>query len=166
MHDSERGMALIFVTILLVVVLVGGMALVATTSGELSSSRGYRARAVTDACAEAALQKVRALMPDVTFSQFDGTGGQLPVGSTTLTYRPSHYTGDGDAPVVILDAAQFDVSALFAGENITNVMGTVAGGNLQEGINVVSTTVVCGGGGYGTREMQVVFRYGTAMGAR
>ncbi|HSI04272.1 MAG: hypothetical protein ACAI38_15980 [Myxococcota bacterium] len=163
---SERGAALILVVILVVVMLIGGLALVGVTNSELSSSRGFRAHAVTDACVEAAVEKVRALLPDVQVASFSSTGGDLAVGSQTLHYEPGHITGPSSVAVYALDGSQFDIAALYAGENITNVMGTTATGTSGEALRIISSTVVCSGNGYGTRELQVVFKYGTPMGMR
>lgn len=163
---AERGAALILVVIIVVVMLIGGLALVGVTNSELSSSRGYRSRAVTDACVEAAVEKVRALLPNVPITAFANTGGQLAVGGQTLTYTPGHITGPSTVAIYTLDGSQFDISALYAGENITNVMGTAASSSTDDALRIVTSTVVCSGNNYGTREMQVVFRYGTPMGMR
>lgn len=160
---GERGAALLTVVMILIVVLIGGLAAIAITNGELGSSRAFRGQAATEACANAALERVRALLPDATF---DETAGSLAVGESTFAFRGSHYTGDrGSSPIVALDATNFDANALYQGENITNNMGTVTG-SMAEGYRVLSTTAICAGPGFGAREMQFVFRYGVSTGGR
>ncbi len=155
-HRRERGAALLLVTIILIVVLVGGLAAVAVTSGELSSSRGYRTRQVSEACANIALEKVRATleMPDLTAEL--ATSGTITAGGSSLDYKVGHY-GTGVAAVRVLDAASFDTASLDAGENITNSLAP--GGGLKQ---VLAVTAVCPGQspnttGYGEREVELIF---------
>lgn len=174
-RKAERGVALLTVAVVMVVALVLGLAAVAITSGELSSSRGFRTRAATDACVEAAVEKIRNLLPsaevtafgDIASSTwFDGSQGSWVTPSGTMKHGPGHYSGPADEAFIELDATDVDLSALFMGENITNVMGTVRGGSLAEGYHVLSAVAVCEGAGSGKREMQLVVRYGTPTGAR
>jgi Tfp pilus assembly protein PilV len=169
---SERGAALLLVSFIMVIVLVGGLAAVAVTSGELASSRGYRTRQITLSCANGGLERIRANMPD--FSAASAVSQGLTIGSTVdaVTMRAGHYASSGtpQASVEALDPSDYDAAALFTGENITNVLlGAPAGGGVgsdDAGLQVVGATAVCEGSGFGAREMQVIFRYGSAMGAR
>jgi Tfp pilus assembly protein PilX len=134
-NTSERGTALIVVSFVLIIILVGGLAAIAVTSGELSSSRGYRTRQVTRTCAEAAIERARAIV--ATTTQASGTLGNL-------TYQTGHY-GDSSAQDTLtpLDAGSFDVVALFEGENVTNAMFDGSSSGLQ----VLAATATCSGSG-------------------
>ena len=151
----QRGTALLVVSFVLIIILVGGLAAVAVTSGELSSSRGYRTRQVTRTCAEAALERTRAIVAAGT-TQATGSLG-------TLTYQTGHY-GDTSAQdtLVALDAGSFDVVAMFEGENVTNALFDGSASGLQ----VLSATATCAGSGYAEREMEMIFMYGNPMGTR
>jgi type II secretory pathway pseudopilin PulG len=160
---GERGSSLILVVIVLVVTLIGGLAAVAITSGQLAKSRGFRVQALDQACAEAGLARVRASLPNIP--TFDDSEGTISAGATTLTYRAGHYDGDGTAAIEVLDPGSFDSSSLLAGENITNVLGT-GGGDLGTSVHVLRITAVCGATGHGEREVETIFRYGLPTGAR
>ena len=153
---TERGSALLVVSFVLIIVLVGGLAAVAVTSGELSSSRGYRTRQVTRTCAEAAIEHARARKQVSDVKQVTDTLGNL-------TYRTGHY-GDASAQDTFepLDASSFDAVALFEGENITNAMFDGSSEDLQ----ILAATATCSGSGYGEREMELIFMYGNPRGAR
>lgn len=160
--QSERGAALLLVSFMMVIVLVGGLAAVAVTSGELASSRGYRTRQITLSCANGGLERIRANMPDVDVATGVNEGLTLNGIADAVTMRAGHYssTGTPQASVAAIDTSDYDVSALFSGENITNVIGG------SEGPKAYRATAVCEGSGFGAREVQIVFRYGTAAGAR
>ena len=168
---SERGAALLLVSVLMVIVLVGGLAAVAVTSGELASARGYRARQVAMACAEAGLAQVRATIPDVTNAKIvDGTF-KIGAVNSAVRYRAGHYdTGNiAQDAVSVLDPSSFDAAALLEGENITNNLG-LSGGVGEDGsitdMAVLGVTSTCGGSGYGAREMEMVFLWGTPTATR
>lgn len=164
---SERGAALLLVSFIMVIVLVGGLAAVAVTSGELASSRGYRTRQITLSCANGGLERIRANMPDISAASVVSQG--LTIGGTAnaVTASAGHYGGTPPTSVRALDTSEYDAAALFTGENITNVLGTGGGGGGNDaGLQVIGATAVCQGSGFGAREMQTIFRYGTAMGAR
>ncbi len=149
--SRERGAALIVVSFIMAIVLVGGLAAIAISSAELSSSRGYRTRQTAQACAQAGLEHARATLPDDT-----ATGA---LGS--LTYMTAHY-GDSSATntVMALEASSFDAASLYDGENVTNSLG---GGGGSGGVQVMSVIAKCSGSGYGEREMQMIFRYGNPL---
>jgi hypothetical protein len=161
----ERGIALLVVTVILVIVLVGGLAAVAITSGQLDSSRGFRARQSSQSCAEAGLEKIRAVMPDLAAANL--VTGSLNAGGA-LTYAAGHYAGaSGGTAVETLSPAAFDGAALFSGENITNSLGAGAvGSGSSVGVGLYSATSVCSGTGSPPREMEIVFRYGNVLGSR
>ncbi len=151
---------MLVVVIVLALVLAGGLAAVAITSGELSGTQGYRTRITTEACAQLAIERIRALIATGNLGiDFAATAGTTTIGSTTLSFRGGHYNNDGATPVTVLDPGSYDVTSNYEGENATNSMG---GGAISR--KVLSTTAICSGPGYGTREVQVVFRYG--VGAR
>lgn len=160
---DEQGAALLVVMCVMLAVLVGGLAAVAVTSGELGGAGGYRTRQTTEACAAAGLEKMRSLMPAATFADSEGSVNA----GVTLSYKAGHFDGPkGSEPFVVLDVSQYDAAALYAGQNITNMLGKAAGGDLRNSLNLISTTAVCEGVGHGKREMQLVFRYGTPAGMR
>lgn len=176
--QGERGAALIVVMFVMLSVLVGGLAAVAVTSGELSGAAGFRTRETTEACAEAGLEKIRALMPNAT--SFSEAAGTLSSG-VTLSYRPGHYNDQGDdhqdeSAITILDPSQYALGALMQGSNVTNGLAVGSGaspsgddaddGDLRTQINVISTTAICRGDKHGVREMQLIFRYGTSLGVQ
>ena len=162
---GERGASIIVVTVVLVVVLIGGLAAIAITSGQLSRTRGFRLQAADQACAEAGLQRLRASLPTVPDS-FDATEGTVATMDGTLTYRAGHYSGDGAATIDVLGQSEFDASSLYVGENITNMLGSTGTEYLATGLNMLRITTVCGGPGYGQREVETILRYGTPLGAR
>ena len=161
---AQRGASLIVVVVILAVVLVGGLAAVAITGGQLSKTRGFRTKAIDQACAEAGLRRMRAMLP--TIANHDATEGTITSGGTTLTYRAGHYDGDGANPFEVLEAEEFDVNSLFVSENITNVLGTTGGTDISTGIHVIRLTTVCGADGHGEREVETIVRYGLPVGAR
>ena len=156
-RQNERGASLIVVVVVLVVILIGGLAAIAVTSGQLSKTRGFRTKAVDEACAEAGLARMRAMMPNV--SSFDATEGTISGSGIELTYRAGHYDGDGTSPLEVLDPSTYDASSLYVGENIANVLGSGGGGNLSTGVHLIRMTAVCGGTGHGTREVETIFKY-------
>jgi hypothetical protein len=160
-RSSERGSALLIITFVLIVVLAGGLAGIAVTNGELAGARGTRIRTTTDACADAAVERLRAMLPNVP--TFDATAGTMSIGSQSLPYRAGHVDGDGtEATIVEVSPSSFDMGSLYKGLNITNTMGTVMGGNLAEGLRILRLTAVCGDDNvYGKREVEVLLRYGT-----
>ncbi len=161
---SERGMALLLVVLIMIVVLAGGLAAVAISSSEIASARGYRTKQVTEACGAQALARIRAGLDEAgTSPAYDDTEGALSLGRSALTYRAGHYDGDGELNAVReLDPQSVDMSSLYEGENITNFQG--AGG--ANALRVLTTSTVCGGSGFGAREMQLIFSFGAAMGSR
>ena len=164
---AERGAALLVVTFLLVIVLVGGLAAVAVTSGELASSSSYRARAATEACAQAAIERIRALVTDTMTAS--ATEGTIDVGGRVLRYRSGHYGVASLEPLTELTPDQFDPTALVEGMNITNNLwqggggGGSGGGLCTSGVHILTTTVTCSGDGFGEREIQLVLRCGTQL---
>src|SRR5687768_5071294 len=103
MNRGSRGATLLFVSFMLIIVLVGGLAAVAVTSGELAGSRGHRSRAATEACANAAIERIRSLLSNTinggTIAQAD-TVGTVTVGGTTLTYRAGHFGAPATNPLI------------------------------------------------------------------
>ncbi len=158
---AERGAALLVVTVVLIIILAAGLAGVALTSGELAGAAGVRVRATTDNCADAAVERLLAMLPNKP--TFDETERTMSVGGSNFTMRAGHLAGsDGTDTVVELDPSSFDMGALYKGLNITNTMGTVMGGNLAEGLRILKLTARCDGGTtYGKREAQIILRYGT-----
>lgn len=152
----ERGAALVIVSFIMAILLVGGLAAVAITSGELASSRGYRSRQVTQACAQAGLEHVRAALVDTPADEIEIEETLGPV-----TYRTAHYGGLAST-VTELSASSYDSAGLYDGENVTNA---ISGGG-SGGVQVLAVTTQCSGSGFGEREMQMVFRYGTPMADR
>ncbi len=151
---GERGMALIIVVVVMVVVLMGGLAAVAFTSGELTSTHGYRTQAMLDACGYAALERMRAMAPDATFADAEGS---MSVNGMTLSFKGGHYSGTvtaTDEAFSEISGEQVDMTALFEGENITNSLG--AGGNLK----LLTTTVTCESSDGNIKEFQLVMRHG------
>ncbi|MBI5510362.1 MAG: hypothetical protein HY903_16525 [Deltaproteobacteria bacterium] len=159
-RGGEHGMALLVVVVIMAIILVGGLAAIAITSGELDSSRGFRARAVTQLCAEAALEQIRAAMPDEAAANLVRDGA-ITVGASSLSYQAGHYaSGSAQVGVKAVSASGYDAAALYSGQNITNSLGPTAGTS-PGGVKVVSATATCKGTGYPEREVQIVFRYGT-----
>ncbi len=153
----ERGMSLVVVTFVLIAVLAGGLAAVAIASAELSSTYGYRSRAVIDSCAQAAIEKVRAKLPDLTVADI-GDSFPLPNGGT-LTISGVHGSlQPTDSPLVDLPAGGFDTAAFSSGENVTNSLQVGAGRRLM---TVVAT---CTGPGNSRQEIQLVLTYGVPTG--
>jgi hypothetical protein len=148
------------VVIVLAVVLVGGLAAVAVTSGELAGSGAVRTKAVTAACAEAAVERIRGMLPNVDITQVTGT---MSVGSSSLNYGPD-VVGSDEVALTALSPDQYDGSANYEGENITNklVSGVIGSGANTAGIRMYRLTAVCSGPSYGRREVEVVMRYGVA----
>jgi hypothetical protein len=158
-RKHERGATLILVTVLLVIMLVGGLALVALTSGEVTGSRGFRTKESTEACADAGLQKMRSLLPDSNASAGVSSSVAVP-GGNTLTFRSGHYTGGAatTSGVEVLDQTTFDSSGLYDGQRITNqVTGSTTAGY---GVRMLAMHATCGGAGSGETETEMVFRYG------
>lgn len=157
---SERGVALVVVVFILIIVLAGGLAAVALTSGELSSTYGYRTRMVAEECAQAAIEKIRAKLPELTVGEIEDTAFPLPSGGT-VTIRAGHIDGlhglaAGDSPIYELDPSSYDSAALLSGENITNSMGTAGAG-----LRLMTVVATCEAGG-SRQEIQLVLRYGAA----
>jgi len=154
----QRGMALIVVVFVLVAVLAGGLAAIAITSGELAGTYGHRSRAVAESCAQAAIEKIRTRMPTFTVGDIADTY-TLPSGST-LTLSAAHNGLSASAsPVIDVPTTSYDMTAMLAGENVTNNMGTVG-----SGIRLVSVVASCTGPGNSTQEVQVILRYGVPGG--
>ena len=166
-QQSERGAALLLVTFILIVVLVGGLAAVAITTGELNSSRGFRTREAALACGGAALQNIRSQMPTWAASS-DWTSAnawsdtlQVAAGGTSLTTKSGHYSGTMTS-IAPIDSKSFDASALFSGANIANKLAGSGGG-----MQVIRATAICVDTSimpaYPTREVETIFRYGIPM---
>ncbi|MCK5690203.1 hypothetical protein KAI87_13085, partial [Myxococcota bacterium] len=108
--QNERGMALIFVVVMLTAAFIGGMAAVGLTNGYLSRSRGFRTQAAVQACAEAGMAQMHSLLPDI--ADFAATDGQINIGGPTLSYRAGHYNKDGPSPFEVLDPQEYDAASL------------------------------------------------------
>ncbi len=157
-------MAILLVAFVLVMVLIGGLAAVAVTSGEISSSGGYRVRALTETCARAAADRVAQLLPDTeAVKAASGTMGSLSfhVGHI-LSKNPK-----GDViPVVRLlgknakgqDTVDRTALAGMYGEMTTNALPGSSSGT--GGYDVYGVTVVCSGNGLSPREVEIIVRYG------
>ena len=164
---GERGASLIVVTVVLLVILVGGLAAVAVVNGQLERSRGYRTQEASEACARAALERARAYLPtnpagsDITSS--------VAVPGAGLTYYAGHYSAKNlsttNTAIEVLDPSTFDASALYQGENIANVLGAGSGA-MDEGVHVLKVTTICEGPHYPAREVETIFKFGIAVGAR
>ena len=151
--QHERGAALITVVFVLLVVLVGGLAAVALTSGELESSRGHRIHATADACAQAAVERVRAQLPNASVTVADSRGTL----GAEYSYTAGHYgetLADTEMPYVSLDASNFDMTSLYEGERAGNTLGNLGA------LKVVSITATCSGPGGSQHEVQLILRYG------
>jgi hypothetical protein len=155
---DERGMALIVVVFVLIAVLAGGLAAIALTSGELAGTYGHRSRAVAESCAQAAIEKIRTRMPTFTVGDIADTYA-LPSGSTLTISATHNGLGDGVSPVIDVPTTSYDMTAMLAGENVTNNMGTVG-----SGIRIVTVVATCSGPGNSTQEVQVLMRYGVPGG--
>ena len=159
---GERGVALVVVIFVLIVVLMGGLAGVALTSAELSGTYGFRSRQVTESCAQAAIDKIRAGLPSLTVGGVADSFA-LPNGCT-VSIRAGHVDGlhgmaSTDSPLLDVPAGSYDAASLNSGENITNAMGTAGGGK-----RLVSAIATCTGLGNSKQEIELVFRYGVAVG--
>lgn len=145
------------VTVILVIVLVGGLALVAVTSGEVGFAGGYRSREAARTCADAAVEHSRAILPDTTaISRSAGNG---------LTYMTGHLgTTSATATATDVPAESVDFSSVLEGENVTNSLPGSSGGG--SAMRVMSVVTKCSGTGTGDREMELIFRFGVPMGDR
>lgn len=151
-RSSERGAALLVVVLVTVVILVGGLAAVSMTAGELGSSAGYRSQEQLNACVEAAVQEIR-------LSRETGNTSSISRTVAGLDYRSGHYDSSSSSlgDMRDLDLNAIDLRNLFEGTNISNALGPGGGAS---SLSLVSATATCETPGYGEQEMSVVFRVG------
>jgi len=162
---SERGMALLIVVVVLIVVLAGGLAAISLSSGELSGAGGYRGRAGAQACAQAAVEKIRAKLSNPVAPTAADINETLTVAGGTLILRSGHMGVAGsstDGASTNLDATSYDAASMFDGEALTN---RLAGGGGSGGLQVKSLVATCSGPGFGEVEVQVILRYGVPTGS-
>jgi hypothetical protein len=156
---GERGAALPTVVFVLLIVLAGGLGAIAITSGELASTYGFRARAVTESCARAAVDQIRTRLspnPDDPLpTNISGTT-TLPNG-IVLSYRMGHVNGSAPA-ISKVDGKYYDATQMLLGEDLTNTGLTVPG------VNVYKITATCSSGGAGPQEVELLVKLGVPTG--
>jgi FlaG/FlaF family flagellin (archaellin) len=172
----ERGVALVVVVFVLIAVLAGGLAAIAIASGELAATYGYRTHATTGACAQAAIEKIRARMPTLTandvyetYAVTDPTSGKAF--NVTITARHIDESNSSSvlrtnatsSPLIVAPDGSYDAAALSTGGDITNrllpVSSSSAGASTL-GLHVYSVVATCEGPGNSKQEVQLIMRYG------